>query len=116
MGHSKVRRRRKQRSLFDQNFWLPVVVAGALLLMGAAAILLGQKNKDETSSSGSERFDSNFKPEVSGAPRVSVPQDNFDYGAVKLGETIETVFDVRNTGDQPLVILGEPRVELIEGC
>ncbi|MBI5957430.1 MAG: hypothetical protein HY866_01755 [Chloroflexi bacterium] len=116
MGHSKVRHRKKQRSLFKQNFWLPVVVVGALLLVGVAAILSGQKNKNGTSSSGSDQFDPNFKPEVTGAPRVMVPQDYIDYGEVKLGTTVTTTFDVRNVGDQPLVILDEPQVELVEGC
>jgi hypothetical protein len=96
--------------------WLPVVAIGSLLLIGAAAFLFGQKDKIETSSSGSTRFDSDFKPDVTGAPRVSVPEDTIDYGDVELGTTVTTEFDVRNTGDQPLVILGEPQVEVVEGC
>lgn len=115
MGRAKVRRRKKQ-SLFKPTYWLPLVVVGALLLVGVAAVLSRQKDKNGTSSSGSDQFDPNFKPEVTGAPRLMVPQDSFDYGDVKLGSTITTTFDVRNTGDQPLVILGEPQVELVEGC
>jgi hypothetical protein len=57
-----------------------------------------------------------FTPAVTGRPQVAVSQDKFDYGDVKLGQTINTVFDVRNTGDQNLVILGAPQVEVVEGC
>lgn len=115
MGQSKTQRGKKRRTSLKQTPWLPVVVVGVLLVIGAA-VILSQSNKDKASQSGSTRFDPNFKPEVTGAPRVMVPQDSFDYGDVKLGSTITTTFDVRNTGDQPLVILGEPQVELVEGC
>lgn len=115
MGHSKTRRKKSRTSL-KQNLWLPVVVVGALLLVGAAVVLFGQRNKNETPSSGSNRFDSNFEPEVTGVPRVEVPEDFVDYGDVELGTTVTATFDVRNIGDQPLVILGEPQVELVEGC
>lgn len=49
-------------------------------------------------------------------PRISVDQDRFDYGDVKLNTTIETVVRVRNTGNQVLVLDRNPVVELIEGC
>ena len=55
-------------------------------------------------------------PVVTGAPRVVVDQELVDYGEVKFDTSIETVFRVRNVGDQPLKILGEPQVELVEGC
>ena len=48
--------------------------------------------------------------------RIAVFQDTFDYGDVKLGTTVETVFHVRNVGDQPLVILNNPRVQVAMGC
>jgi hypothetical protein len=115
MGQSKIQGRKKKRTSLKQAPWLPVVVVGVLLAIGAAAIL-SRSNKDQASSPDSTQFDTNFKPEVTGAPRVMVPQDSIDYGDVKLGTTITTTFDVRNTGDQPLVILGEPQVELVEGC
>lgn len=57
-----------------------------------------------------------FVPEVTGAPRVTVAQDVFDYGDVKLGTTVETVFMVQNVGDQNLSIMENPQVEVVEGC
>ena len=62
---------------------------------------------------------SDFVPEVAGAPRVAVAQEIFDYGDVKLNSTVETVFKVRNVGDQDLRLLDGwdgPRVELVRGC
>ncbi len=57
-----------------------------------------------------------FTPEVTGEPRAKLDQTELDYGDVKLNTTITSEFKVRNVGDQPLQILGEPVVELIEGC
>jgi hypothetical protein len=90
-----------------------VAVAGVIVVIGAVALVLARDDQDSPSSS---LIDPNFTPAVSGGPRVEVPQDYVDYGEVKLGETVKTVFEVRNVGDQTLTILGEPRVELIEGC
>lgn len=57
-----------------------------------------------------------FVPEAVGQPRASIDQTAFDYGDVKLNSTVKTVFRVQNVGDKDLVFLGEPRVEVIEGC
>jgi hypothetical protein len=59
---------------------------------------------------------SNFKPEVAGAPRLSVTQDLVDHGDVKFENYVESVYTVRNVSDQPLIFLSAPKVELIEGC
>jgi hypothetical protein len=45
-----------------------------------------------------------------------VDQTTIDEGDVKLGQTIRSAFRLQNAGDQPLQILGEPQVEVIEGC
>ena len=56
------------------------------------------------------------KTAVTGQPSASIDKTNFDYGDVKLGNTIQTVFNVKNVGDKDLVFQGEPRVEVLEGC
>ncbi|MBI5960045.1 MAG: hypothetical protein HY866_14995 [Chloroflexi bacterium] len=116
MGQSKSPSRRPKETPLKQTRWLPVIVVGALLVLGAAAIMLRSNDKDATSQPDSIMPDLSFTPAVIGAPRVSVSQDYIDYGDVKLGTPVTTTFDVQNTGDLPLTILGEPRVELIEGC
>jgi hypothetical protein len=57
-----------------------------------------------------------YTPEVTGRPSGVVSQDYFDYGDVKGGTWIETSFKIKNVGDQPLNVITEPYVELIEGC
>ena len=86
--------------------WLPAaLVIAALAVVGLIYwFTLGQ----ETAS--------DFAPEVTGQPKAVISQTDFDYGDVKLNTTIETVFRVKNTGDQPLVFLREPDVEVLEGC
>jgi hypothetical protein len=39
-----------------------------------------------------------------------------DEGYLKLGTSIQTTFRLSNVGTQPLQILGEPQVQLVEGC
>lgn len=57
-----------------------------------------------------------YVPEVTGKPGAVVDQPVVDHGDVQMEETVESAFLIRNIGDQPLVILGEPRVELVQGC
>lgn len=59
---------------------------------------------------------SSTPPEVSGAPRARLDQTQIDLGKVPLDQQVESVFHLRNVGDHPLVILDEPRVELVQGC
>jgi hypothetical protein len=57
-----------------------------------------------------------FVPEVSGGPSAAIDQTEFDYGDVINNSFVETTFHVTNVGDEDLVILGEPIVEVVEGC
>jgi hypothetical protein len=94
--------------------WIVGGLVGSAFVIVAALALFSRGNNNKP---GQTVFDPNFEPEVTGAPRVEVlPQDVIDYGDVKLDKTINTVFKVRNVGDEPLIVLGDPQVELIEGC
>ncbi len=84
---------------------LPVVIAGAAVVVIAAIFLLTQINQRAP-----------FVPEVTGAPAVQVSQERFDYGDVKNNTPVHTSFQVRNVGDQTLLIFGEPHIEVVEGC
>jgi len=100
-----------------RKFSLPIVSAaavGAVLLIAMALFLISRR--DNEASGSTREFDPDFTPEVTDAPRVEVLQDTIDHGNVKLGSTVQSVFRVRNVGDQPLQILGEPQVEVLEGC
>jgi hypothetical protein len=112
MAQAKKRHRSKKRPQHDMT-WIAAGIAGGVVLLLAALALVSRQND----APGQKTFAPNFVPEVTGAPRVEVlPQDVIDYGDVKLGTTINTVFNVRNIGDEPLVVLGEPQVELVQGC
>ena len=89
--------------------WLWLAVAGAVLLVVGGLGLIWT-----WSSSGVVTLD--VTPEVVGVPRLAVDQEVIDEGYVKLNNTIRTTFRLRNIGDQPLHILSEPVVELVEGC
>ena len=97
------RRTQAQRQTFK---WLWIAGIGIVVIV--VGIILFQAN---TASS-----QTNAAIQVKGAPRISLVQDTFDYGDVRLGTTVQTVFRVRNVGDQPLVILNQPRVQVVEGC
>lgn len=98
---------RKNRStgLARRPRWLlpALIVAAAALVLAFVAALTG---------GGREAF----VPQVTGAPRAEVDQDSIDHGFVRFEQPVESVFRVRNIGDESLTIMGEPRVELLQGC
>jgi len=106
---SKRRRRKGRPSSRSYPRWLPLAMVAAVAAVAVAVIgggaLVAQNGRQAT-----------VIPVVTGAPRVAVAQEVVDYGEVKVNTPIETVFRVQNIGDQPLKILGEPQVELVEGC
>jgi hypothetical protein len=111
MANKKSHRRRNKST--NNMTWIVMGLIGGAVLVVAAIALFARGNNN----SGEKAFDPNFQPTVTGAPAVAVlPNDVIDYGDVKLGSTVNTVFKVRNMGDQPLIVLGEPQVELVQGC
>lgn len=54
-------------------------------------------------------------PQV-GNPRLAVQQDAIDLGVQPFERRVSAVFEVRNVGTGSLSILGEPAVELVQGC
>lgn len=92
-----------------QSPWLWLAAGGAALLVIISLGLVW------TSSNAGE-VTLEITPQVSGAPRLEVDQDVVDEGYIKLNTPIRTTFRLRNVGDQPLHILDEPAVKLVEGC
>ncbi len=89
--------------------WLWLTVGAAILL-----VLGGLSLMWTPSDTGVVTLD--VTPEVSGSPRLAVDQEIIDEGYIKLNKTVQTTYRLRNVGDQPLYITGEPQVELVEGC
>lgn len=88
--------------------WVIPLVVGTLVIVAAlvaAAVVLGNRPPETP-----------YTPEVTGKPSAVVAQAVVDHGDVQMEETVRSAFVIRNVGDQPLVIFGEPRVELVQGC
>jgi hypothetical protein len=62
------------------------------------------------------RVQPTYESIVDGSPRLKVDQEEVDFGNVRFETPVEAIFRVTNVGDQPLKMLGEPTVELLEGC
>lgn len=89
----------------ERPVWLiPVVVVGVIAaVLALIALVTGSREEP-------------FEPQVTGAPRAEMDRVSVDHGDVRFEEPVESVYRIRNVGDEPLLILGEPRVQLIEGC
>lgn len=96
--------RKQQQTLFSRFTWIWAGVGLLFFVIGGIVLW--------------NRFDSQttLAPQVTGAPRLAVDQTMIDEGDVKLGKLVRSAFRLQNVGDQPLQILGEPMVEVIEGC
>lgn len=98
--------RPKQAFLSRKIPWLWVVIGSAVLLV------IGGLSALWTSSTAQPAV----TPVVNGAPKLTVDQTVVDEGYLSYNMPVLTAFRLKNVGDQPLQILGEPRVELVEGC
>ncbi len=104
---SKKRRVSHAQEPPQKRSWLWAAFIGAAGILVAAALMLALQGRQATAS---------YTPKVAGAPSAQIEQTMFDYGDVKLGQTVKTEVRVRNVGDTQLVFAGEPRVEVREGC
>ena len=89
----------------ERPAWLiPAIIVGiAVVVLAVVAAITGSRREP-------------FEAEVTGAPRAEFDQTSLDHGSMRFNQQAESVFRVRNVGDQPLTIQGEPRVELVQGC
>jgi len=106
--HNFVKQHSNPRRPKRQTLWSGVAI---LILFIVVVVGLLQKNTTTESIASSD-----FKVEINGAPRIAVKQDTVDYGDQHYNVPVESVFTVGNIGDQPLIIQGQPVVEVVEGC
>ncbi len=57
-----------------------------------------------------------FKPEVRGAPRLKASPEEIDLGDVPTGQWITVSILLTNVGDERLLFMEEPYVEVVTGC
>lgn len=106
MSKKYQQRRKKQVPPSRRMPWLWLALGSAVLL-----IIGGLSALWASSEAGPA-----VAPVTSGAPKLVVDQQIIDEGPVKLNTPVRTAFRLRNIGDQPLQIMDEPIVELVEGC
>ncbi len=53
---------------------------------------------------------------VATSPQLVTDRTEIDFGQVPVNKMVRAVFKLTNAGDQPLKIVGEPRVEVAKGC
>lgn len=84
---------------------LPLIMAlaGAATLIIAAFFTLQKKP-------------ASFTPEVTGGPSLKADKEKVDLGDIKLGQTVQVSFEIKNVGDQPLKFSKAPYIEVKEGC
>ena len=106
--------RKKQRAKKAENA-APRLSRPLLLLIGIAAVALVAIILLMTRPQEVDLGD--YTPEVTGGPHlVVVSQETQDFGDVAVNTPVQSVFRIRNVGDQVLRILNEPEVELVRGC
>jgi len=99
---------RKKKNPKKPNRWrIPVLLATAGVVALIAAMLLDF-------DIGGHPVD--FTPSVPKAPAISVDNERFDYGDIRLGTTVKTEFNITNIGTEDLKFTNRPYVEVKEGC
>lgn len=103
MGRYKTKLPQRKRIKKSIPIWL--IIAGIGLIFIISAVFLSGIGRD------------NAGIEVTGAPKIKVAQEVYDYGTVKLGGVpIRTVVQITNVGDQTLRFTEAPYIEVLEGC
>jgi cell division septal protein FtsQ len=104
MSRARIKRKNEPTS---KSPWLLVVMAmGAVLIVVVGFLAWNGSNSKKPSAT----------PQVTGGPKLSVDRDSIDFGKLPLDQPVRAEFKLKNVGDQPLAIKGEPRVELVKGC
>ena len=83
--------------------WLLVSIGVATFFVTAISLLISRQGPP-------------YEPEIMGRPAVQVSQTRFEYGEVHYNTPITTSFQVKNVGDNTLFILGDPQIQVLEGC
>ena len=83
--------------------WLAICIGVATVFVTAISLLISRQGPP-------------YESEITGRPAVQVSQTYFDYGDVHYNVPITTSFQVKNVGDDTLFFLGEPQIQVVQGC
>lgn len=84
------------------------IIAGAAVLLVAVGLAVWWSSATSSPATAPQMSDSTAK--------LVVDHTTIDDGYVKFGTPVQAIFRLSNSGSQPLQVLGQPKVELIEGC
>ena len=89
--------------------WAPLAVVGAVaLILIGIAVLAAPRQATTGGASGD--------PTTANGPRVAVDREKLDFGKVAMDTPVTAAFKVKNIGSEPLLILSQPQVRVVEGC
>mgnify|MGYP003524562114 CR=1 FL=1 len=107
MANTKKTGKKTTQSESKTSRLMPVLlVAGGILLLAVAYFAIRLSREPQ----------SDFVPQVSGAPAISVEPAQIDMGDVTLGTPVKAEFVIKNLGDKPLKFSDTPYIEIVEGC
>jgi hypothetical protein len=93
----------------NQRKLLPFFVVGAAVLLIVLGLVLVRRAGEPASTSDIPILETNM-------PRLAVDQKSIDFGKVPLDIPVKATFKLSNVGDLPLQILGQPAIEVKQGC
>ena len=107
MSHkmSRTRIKRKNEPTSKSPWPFVIMAVGAVLIVVVGFLAWNGSNLKPSAT-----------PQVTGGPKLSVDRESIDFGKLPLDQPVRAEFKLKNVGDQPLAIKGEPRVELVKGC
>lgn len=91
----------------SQPPWL-AIIAGAAVLLVVVGLAVWWSSVTSTPATAPQSGTSTAK--------LVVDRTTVDDGYVKFGVPVQATFKLSNSGSQPLQVLEQPKVELIEGC
>jgi hypothetical protein len=103
---SRKSRARKNQSSSPKSLWPWLAGIGVLLLVVGGVVVWALSRPGSTA----------VTPQVEGAPKLVVDQTLVDEGYLQYNVPVRTTYRLSNVGDRPLKIVGQPTVELVEGC
>ena len=87
---------------------LPFFLAGGALLVIIIGVVLAIVGRGASGTS--------VPAQATGRPKLAVDRQQIDFGKVPLNIPVKATFKLSNVGDQPLQVLGQPLVEVKQGC
>ena len=107
MANKTNRGKRKAASPARRTPLVLYLGVGVLLLIVAGLALLWRPASQPQAGA---------RTQTAGGPRLAVDKEEIDFGRIPINKTVKATFRLTNTGNQPLKVLGEPQIEVKQGC